>query len=138
MKIALIGTAHPYRGGLAAYNEKLAAELQKEGHEVTIYTFTLQYPSILFPGKTQYSSEPAPTHLKIVRCVNSVNPLNWWSVGNKIKKEKPDLVLFKYWLPVMDPWFGTIVPCHCKFHKVHSDWSGTFPCHDKPYTVPNE
>lgn len=108
MKIALVGTAHPYRGGLAAYNERLATEFQNEGHEVTIYTFTLQYPSILFPGKTQYSSEPAPTHLDIIRCVNSVNPLNWWSVGNKIKKEKPDLVIFKYWLPVMGPCFGTI------------------------------
>ncbi len=108
MKIALIGTAYPYRGGLAAYNEKLATELQQEGHEVTIYTFTLQYPSILFPGKTQYSSEPAPTHLNIVRCMNSVNPLNWWSVGNKIKKEKPDLLITKYWLPVMGPCFGTI------------------------------
>jgi len=109
MKIAIIGTAHPYRGGLAAYNEKLATELQLEGHEVTIYTFTLQYPSILFPGKTQYSDEPAPSHLKIIRSVNSVNPLNWWSVGNKIKKEKPDLVICKYWLPVMGPCFGTIL-----------------------------
>ena len=109
MKIALIGTAHPYRGGLAAYNEKLATELQLQGHDVTIYTFTVQYPSFLFPGKTQYSTEPAPTHLKIIRCVNSVNPLNWWSIGNKIKKERPDLVITKYWLPVMGPCFGSIL-----------------------------
>ena len=60
MKIMLIGTAYPYRGGLAVYNERLMRQFQNEGHEVEILTFTLQYPSFLFPGKTQYSEEPMP------------------------------------------------------------------------------
>jgi hypothetical protein len=54
MKITIIGTAYPYRGGLAAYNERLAKEFYDEGHEVTLLTFTLQYPGFLFPGKSQY------------------------------------------------------------------------------------
>jgi len=65
MKIALIGTAYPYRGGLAVYNERLALELQNVGHDVTVYTFTKQYPNFLFPGKTQYSDESGPENLKI-------------------------------------------------------------------------
>lgn len=109
MKIAVIGTSYPYRGGLAAYNERLAVELQKEGHEVDIYTFTVQYPSFLFPGKTQYLDEEPPKNLNIHRCINSINPLNWISVGNRIKKERPDLVIIKYWLPFMGPSFGTIL-----------------------------
>ena len=109
MKITIIGTAYPYRGGLSAYNERLALELQNEGHEVTMYTFTLQYPGFLFPGKTQYSEEKEPEHLKIVRCINSINPLNWVLVGNRIKREKPDLVLIKFWLPFMGPCFGKIL-----------------------------
>lgn len=109
MKIAIIGTSHPYRGGLASYNERMAEEFQNEGHEVTIYTFSMQYPKLLFPGETQYSDEPAPENLNIIRCINSVNPLNWWSVGKKIREEKPDLVLIKYWLPFMGPCFGTIL-----------------------------
>ena len=52
-KIKIIGPAHPYRGGIAAFNEKLAYELIEQGHDVEIETFTLQYPGILFPGKTQ-------------------------------------------------------------------------------------
>ena len=49
MKIIILGTAHPYRGGLAAFNNCLAEQFVKEGHDVTLYTFTLQYPSLLFP-----------------------------------------------------------------------------------------
>jgi D-inositol-3-phosphate glycosyltransferase len=109
MKIAIIGTVYPYRGGLAAYKERLAQQLQQEGHDVTIYTFTVQYPNFLFPGKTQYSTDPAPKDLHIIRCINSTNPFNWLSVGNRIKKENYDLIIIKFWLPFMGPAFGTIL-----------------------------
>jgi len=108
MKIAIIGTAYPYRGGLAAFNERLAKEFITQGHEVEIYTFTLQYPAFLFPGKTQYSNEPAPERLKIYRKINSINPLNWIKVGREICKKQPDLVITKFWLPFMSPCLGTI------------------------------
>ena len=108
MKIVVLGPAHPYRGGIAAFDERLAHQLQSEGHEVEIYTFTLQYPGFLFPGKTQYSSEPAPKDLSIYRKVNSCNPLNWVSVGKEIAKKAPDLLLIAFWLPFMSPCFGTI------------------------------
>jgi len=108
MKIIIVGTAFPYRGGLAAYNERLALEYVKQGNEVEIYTFTLQYPSFLFPGKTQYSTDSAPAALNIQRKVNSVNPFNWIKVGREIKNKRPDLVLVKFWLPFMAPCLGTI------------------------------
>jgi D-inositol-3-phosphate glycosyltransferase len=108
MKITIIGTAYPYRGGLAAYNERLAKQFAEEGHEVTILTFKLQYPGFLFPGKSQFLDGPAPLSLKIVRKVNSVNPFNWLSIGYELKREKPDLLIFKYWMPFMAPCFGTI------------------------------
>jgi D-inositol-3-phosphate glycosyltransferase len=108
MKIIIVGTAYPYRGGLAAYNERLARQFIAEGHEVSLMTFKLQYPGFLFPGKTQYIDGQAPAGLKIKRLVNSINPVNWISAGYKIRKEKPDLLIFKYWLPFMGPCFGTI------------------------------
>jgi glycosyltransferase involved in cell wall biosynthesis len=107
-KIIILGTAHPFRGGLASYNERLAKQFQDEGHQVEILTFTTQYPNFLFPGKTQYSEEPAPENIKITRMVSSINPFNWLKVGNYIKKQKPDILIFKYWLPFMGPCFGTI------------------------------
>ena len=107
-KVVIIGTAWPFRGGLAAYNERLAREFQTSEYEVRIETFTLQYPSFLFPGKTQYADWEAPADLDIQATVSSINPLNWLKVGNRIRKEAPDMVIFKYWLPFMAPCFGTI------------------------------
>jgi glycosyltransferase involved in cell wall biosynthesis len=109
MKVAIVGTSYPYRGGLVAYNERLALEYQHQNNDVKIYTFTLQYPNFLFPGKTQLSSDTKPEKLDILRCINSVNPINWLLVGNKIRKAKPDLLIIKFWLPFMGPCFGTIL-----------------------------
>lgn len=106
--IIIVGTAYPYRGGLAVYNERLAREYQSKGYDVTIYTFTLQYPNFLFPGKTQYSTSAAPEDLHIVRKVNSVNPFNWIKIGREIMKMNPELVIIKFWLPFMAPCLGTI------------------------------
>jgi D-inositol-3-phosphate glycosyltransferase len=108
MKIIIVGTAFPYRGGLAAYNERLAREYVKQGHEVEILTFKLQYPAFLFPGNTQYSQELTPKDLKITRAINSVSPLNWRKVGLQIKAKAPDKVIFCYWMAFMAPCFGTI------------------------------
>ena len=108
MKIVLLGPAHPYRGGLASIMETMAREWQSRGHEVRIYTFTVQYPSLLFPGKTQYVTTPAPEDLHIERVMNTVNPLNWLSLGLRLKRERPDVVVMKYWTPFMAPCFGTI------------------------------
>lgn len=109
MKIAILGSAHPYRGGIAIYNDRLGKAFMEAGHEVEIFNFSLQYPSFLFPGKSQYSEEPPPPDLIIHRSINSVNPFNWFSVGNKIRKWKPDLVIVRFWLPFMGPAYGTIL-----------------------------
>jgi len=108
MKIIITGTAHPYRGGLASFNERLAGQFLAEGFETEIFTFTLQYPGFLFPGKTQYSESPAPGGVKITRILNSINPFNWIRTGYRIKKENPDILIIKYWHPFMAPCFGTI------------------------------
>lgn len=109
LNIIILGPAYPLRGGLATYNERLARAFQEEGHQARILTFSLQYPGFLFPGTTQYSQEAPPEGLTIEVAVNSINPFNWWRVGNKIKKEKPDLIIVRYWLPFMGPCLGTIL-----------------------------
>jgi glycosyltransferase involved in cell wall biosynthesis len=109
MKIVIVGPAHPLRGGLATFDERLARAFISEGHSCEIWSFSLQYPSFLFPGTTQYTTEPAPEGLTIRTVINSINPLNWIKVGNALRKAKPDIVLVRYWLPFMGPALGTIL-----------------------------
>ncbi len=108
-KVVIIGPAFPLRGGLASFNERLARQFSSEGNETSIYTFSLQYPGFLFPGTTQYSSEAAPSDIDIKVRINSVNPLNWLSVGNELRKTKADVIVVRYWLPFMGPCLGTIL-----------------------------
>jgi glycosyltransferase involved in cell wall biosynthesis len=107
--VVIIGPAYPLRGGLASFNERLAREFQQQGDDVTIYTFSLQYPSFLFPGTSQYSSEAEPKNIKIKVRINSVNPFSWLSVGNELKQLAPDIIVVRYWLPFMGPCLGTIL-----------------------------
>jgi glycosyltransferase involved in cell wall biosynthesis len=108
VKIVIVGTASPLRGGIAHYNALLYAALS-ERHQVAMITFRRQYPAMLFPGKTQQeegTSEEFRVPSRVL--VDSVNPFNWASVGRTIRAEQPDLLLFKYWLPFFGPCFGTI------------------------------
>jgi glycosyltransferase involved in cell wall biosynthesis len=138
LKIIIIGTAYPFKGGLASFNERLAYALQEQGHEVSIMTFTLQYPGFLFPGKTQFSDESAPAGLSIQRKINSVNPLTWLSAGSRLKKEKADLILIKFWLPFMGPAFGTLLrkAKKNKHTKVISILDNVIPHEKRPGDVP--
>lgn len=107
-KIVIIGPAHPIRGGLAAFNERLARELIAQGHEVEIHTFSFQYPGFMFPGKEQYTSAPAPAGLRIKRSVHSLNPLNWRKTGLAIRRQRPDMVIVAFWMPLMAMSLGSL------------------------------
>jgi D-inositol-3-phosphate glycosyltransferase len=118
MKIFIVGPAHPYRGGIAALNDRLAQQLTVEGHDVEVISFKLQYPGFLFPGKTQYTDSAPPDHLQVRPLINSINPFNWLFTGIKLRKEKPDLIIVRFWLPFMGPSTGTVCKLiknkHCK------------------------
>lgn len=107
-KVFLLGSAYPYKVGSAQFNERLAKEFQDKDYEIHIYTFKLQYPSFLFPGKSQYSLASAPKNLTIHRKINTINPFNWIKVGREIKKQAPDFIIIRYMMSFMAPSMGTI------------------------------
>jgi len=109
MRFVILGTAHPFRGGLAAFNERLAEALLAVGHEVEVVTFTLQYPNFLFPGESQTDDRPAPAGYKVVQKLNSINPLSYYKTGRYIKSLNPDVIICKFWLPFMGPALGTVL-----------------------------
>ncbi len=107
-KILIVGPAWPLRGGLATYNERLCKEFILQGHTCNILSFSLQYPSFLFPGKTQFSTDEKPSDIEISSSINSINPFNWLAIGNNIAKQQYDIVIFRYWMSFMAPAFGSI------------------------------
>ncbi|MFY8029640.1 MAG: glycosyltransferase [Bacteroidia bacterium] len=109
MKVIIVGPAFPLRGGIANFNESLCREFSKKGYDTKIYSFSLQYPSFLFPGTSQFDTGAPPKDLQIKTIINSVNPFNWITSALKIKKEKPDLVIVRYWIPFMGPCLGTMM-----------------------------
>lgn len=129
-KIIIIGPAFPYRGGIANFNNSLAVEYKNQGADVKIYSFSLQYPSFLFPGKTQYEEGEGPKGIEIIPIVNSINPFNWFKVVSCIKKENPDYVIIRYWLPFMAPCLGTISKLIRKTTKVFAITDNIIP-HEK-------
>jgi len=114
----IVGPAFPLRGGIANFNEALCRSMNDAGVHTIIYSFSLQYPNFLFPGKTQFDNGSAPADLKIETCINSVNPFNWLKVASKIKKQAPDIVIIRYWLPFMAPCLGTIAKVLKKDKKI--------------------
>ncbi len=115
MKITILGPAHPYRGGIAALNERLARQLVDEGHDVNVVSFTVQYPKFLFPGKTQFSEQKTTFNFPITREINSVSPLNWLKTGWKIMNSRPDILIVRFWLPFMAMSLGSI----CRIVKLN-------------------
>jgi glycosyltransferase involved in cell wall biosynthesis len=107
--VVIIGPGYPLRGGLATFDQRLAREFISEGYDCEIYSFSLQYPDFMFPGTTQYSTEPPPEGLTILSRINSINPFNWLSVGRELRRKKPNIIVVRYWLPLMGPALGTIL-----------------------------
>lgn len=108
MKIAFVSTFYPYRGGIAQFNAALFNALS-EKHEVKAFNFSVQYPKLLFPGKTQYVTESDnPTQIESERILNAVNPISYRLTVNEVKKYKPDLVVIGYWMPFMAPSLGFV------------------------------
>lgn len=106
-KVILLGPAHPFRGGLASFNERLAQAFLDAGHSVQVVTFTTQYPNFLFPGKTQFTDAPPPQQFPILRRLSSIQPLSWWHTGRWLAHQQADILIPAFWLPFMGPSLGT-------------------------------
>ncbi len=109
MRIAYLSTFYPYRGGIAQFNAALLRTFAKKGHQTKAFTFTRQYPSILFPGKTQYASaNDTSEDVHAVRVLDTVNPFTFRSAAYSVMEFKPDIMLTKYWMPFFAPSLGMV------------------------------
>lgn len=109
MNISFLSTFYPFRGGIAQFNASLYRVLEKE-HNVRAYTFTTQYPNILFPGTSQFVSHDDKMADKIPseRILSTINPITYLNTASAIKKQLPDLLIMRYWMPFFAPSLGTV------------------------------
>ena len=107
MRIALVGLTHPFRGGISHYTTLLCHALMKK-HHVRFYALKRQYPNLLFPGKTQKDASPPIISVPNDPCLDSLSPLSWLLTVKKIKRFRPDFILFSWWHPFFAPAFGTV------------------------------
>lgn len=114
MNIYIVGPSHPYRGGIAKFNDVLAQNFVAAGHSVKMVNFSMLYPRFVFSGKSQFTDSPSPDGVEMVRCINSINPCSWIRTARMIRGAQPDLVIVRYWMPFMAPALGTIARrCSC-------------------------
>src|SRR3990167_4877905 len=113
----IIGPAYPLRGGIADFNMMLCKTFRQELNiDSQIISFSLQYPSFLFPGESQYQEGPAPERFPITSLLNSINPWNWIVSANKISKHSADYIIVRHWIPFLAPCLGTVARI-VKFRK---------------------
>ena len=105
---ALVGPMHPYRGGIAHMTEETRRGLEQRSHRVSALTFRRQYPSLLFPGKTQYEQGPPPHEPPAHRLIDTVNPLTWWQAARWLRQRGPETVVFQHWMPFIAPAYGAM------------------------------
>lgn len=109
MNIAYLSTFHPYRGGIAQFNARLSREWERGGHLVSPFTFTRQYPDLLFPGKTQLvTADDAADAIPSKRVLDSIGPWTWPGAARKVMATRPDLLVMKYWMSFFGPSLGHV------------------------------
>ncbi len=108
MRIAFLSPFYPFRGGIAQFSDSLYISLSQYA-EVKAFTFTRQYPKLLFPGKTQFVSESDMNrNIPVTRVLDSINPGTYCKTAKEIIKFNPDVVLMSYWMPFFAPSFGKV------------------------------
>jgi glycosyltransferase involved in cell wall biosynthesis len=138
VKIAILSCFYPYRGGIAQFNANIYKELSKE-HSVRAFNFSRQYPSILFPGKTQYVEED-DTAVKIdsLRVLDTANPFTFIKTAGLINSWQPDLLVMRYWMSWFAPSLGYVARHMGPSTKIISVLDNVIPhepkIFDKPFT----
>ncbi|MBP8824146.1 MAG: glycosyltransferase [Flavobacteriales bacterium] len=106
MRFAFLSAFPPYRGGIAQFSTALVQELRKE-HAVEAFTFTRQYPHLLFPGTSQY--DPAAQDVIMAsRILDSINPLSWKRTSRRMLQSNPEVAVLRYWMPFFAPAMGRV------------------------------
>lgn len=132
-RVVIIGPVYPYRAGIAYCTTRLAEEMAREC-EVEIVSFKRQYPRTWYPGGQDVDPtllDRVPPSARFV--LDILRPASWWREGSRIARERPDAVIFVWWIWVWAvPYLlirsriprstRVILQCHNAAHKEPAKW----------------
>jgi glycosyltransferase involved in cell wall biosynthesis len=101
VKIAIVGPAHPYKGGGARHTTELAHRLAAAGHDVIIESWRAQYPRRLYPGQQTVDIPEGEPYPRTHRRLAWYRPDGWLAEGRRLKAA--DLVVFVLLTPIQVP-----------------------------------
>ncbi len=138
MKIAILSCFYPYRGGISQFNASIFNELGKN-NIVAAFNFKRQYPSFLFPGKTQFvTKEDNAVPIESISLLDTANPFSYIATAKAIREWKPDLLIMRYWMSYFAPSQGWVARGMEKNCKVISILDNVIPHEphffDRPFT----
>jgi glycosyltransferase involved in cell wall biosynthesis len=117
-KIALIGPVYPYRGDIAHYTTLLDRALRNAGRNVLLISFRRQYPSWIFPGRSDKDPSEEPIHVEEANYwIDSINPITWLQTFRRVRKFSPDLLILQWWITFWAPVWLTLMALNRIFLK---------------------
>ena len=108
MKVALIGPAYPYRGGIAHYTTLLTQALRSHGHEVLLVSFRRQYPQWLYPGKSDRDPSQQAMQIEAEFILDPLSPSSWGQTRRRIAEFGPQQVVINWWTTFWGPAFASL------------------------------
>ncbi len=109
--IICFGPGPKFKGGIAQYNTALARSLKDEGAQVTIVSWTQQYPAIIpreFVDKASRSDFLEGYDIPVQYLTNWNDPRTWSSTAKAIAALKPDKVIIQWYNPTQGIPLNTI------------------------------
>jgi glycosyltransferase involved in cell wall biosynthesis len=102
MHVVCFGPGPKFKGGIAQYNTALARALKDEGADVTIISWTQQYPAIIpreFIDKTSRNTFLEGYDIPVHYLTNWNNPLTWERTAKVIADLQPDKIIIQWYNP---------------------------------------
>ena len=103
MKIAIVGPAHPYKGGTAQHTTTLAHRLSAAGHDTMLVSWRAQYPRLLYPGQLTVAEPEVELYPGMERPLAWYRPDGWWLTGRRLARAGCDVVVLSVVTPVQAP-----------------------------------
>ncbi|MFN6115510.1 MAG: glycosyltransferase [Flavobacteriales bacterium] len=125
--IICFGPGPKFKGGIAQYNTALARALKDEGAQVTIVSWTQQYPAIIpreFVDKASRSDFLEGYDIPVKYLTNWNDPRTWGATAKAIAALKPDKVIIQWYNPTQGIPLNSIANYlrkHCKQTEILFD-----------------